>query len=235
MAKYRKRAVLPVLIVIITMLLSGCGRRLVMWKGYGENELFRVGNTQCTLSEYNVFLLNLQKQCERTFGHDIWQQPEGESLKEAIIQRALSEVSRLKVMLLIAVQDNIMLTDSEENIADEAEMDYYENLSEAEKEYLNIDEEALCRLFEQYALAQKVYNSTGTSFEERYDSFCTTLDYDLNEPLWNTVKLAEIEELSETPGFTEIYAKYFGASSLGTHNVGEDSEEEESSGKKNKQ
>lgn len=235
MAKYRKRAAFPVLIMIIVMLLTGCGRRLVMWKGYGENELLRIGNTQCTLPEYNVFLLNLQKQCERTFGHDVWEQPEGEQLKESIIQRALSEVSRLKVMLLIAVQDNIMLTDSEENIADEAEMDYYENLSEAEKDYLNIDEDTLCRLFEQYALAQKVYNSAGTSFEERYDSFCTTLDYDINEPLWNTVKLADIEDLTQTPGFTEIYAKYFGSSSLGTHNVEADSEKEENPGKVNKQ
>ncbi|HAB94039.1 MAG TPA: hypothetical protein DCF49_04635 [Lachnospiraceae bacterium] len=232
MAKYRKRAALLALIVISAFLLSGCGRRLVMWKGYGENELLRIGNTQCTLPEYNVFLLNLQKQCERTFGHDVWEQPEGEQLREAIIQRALSEVSRLKVMLLIAVQDNIMLTDSEENIADEAEMDYYENLTEAELQFLNIDEETLCNLFEQYALAQKVYNSAGTSFEERYDSFCTTLDYDINEPLWNTVKLADIEDLTQSPGFTEVYAKYFGSSSLGTHNVGEDSEGEENAEKK---
>ncbi len=232
MAKYRKRAALLALIVISAFLLSGCGRRLVMWKGYGENELLRIGNTQCTLPEYNVFLLNLQKQCERTFGHDVWEQPEGEQLREAIIQRALSEVSRLKVMLLIAVQDNIMLTDSEENIADEAEMDYYENLTEAELQFLNIDEETLCNLFEQYALAQKVYNSAGTSFEERYDSFCTTLDYDINEPLWNTVKLADIEDLTQSPGFTEVYAKYFGSSSLETHNVGEDSEGEENAEKK---
>ena len=30
-------------------------------RGYKEDELFRVGNTQCRLPEYNVFLLNLQK------------------------------------------------------------------------------------------------------------------------------------------------------------------------------
>ena len=195
-----------------------------MTKGFAKDELFRVGNTQCLLSEYNVFLLNLQKHCERTFGHEVWEGPEGEELREAIEQRALSEASRLKVMLLLAVQDNIMLTDAEERLADEAETEYYGGLSDEEIEYLSIDEDTLRKLFEQYALAQKVYRSVGTSFEERYDSFCTTLDYDINEPLWNTVQLADIEDLADTPGFTDVYTKYFGSASLGVHEPEEETE-----------
>ena len=195
----RKAPAAAVLTVLLTaaLLLSGCGQRLVMTKGFGKQELFRIGNTQCMLPEYNVFLLNLQKHCERTFGREVWQESNGESLKEAIVQRALSEASRLKVMLLLAVQDNIMLTIQEENLADEAETEYYEGLSQAEKEYLGIDEVTLRKLFEQYALAQKVFKSIGTNFEERYDSFCTTLDYDLNEQLWNTVDRAYIDDLTE--------------------------------------
>lgn len=213
------RILLPLLLLISSLLLTGCGRRLVMTRGFEKDELFRVGNTRCLISEYNVFLLNLQKHCERTFGQEVWESPEGGALRESIEQRALSEASRLKVMLLLAVQDNIMLTDAEENLADSAEKEYYEGLSEEEKAYLGIEEDVLCKLFEQYALAQKVYKSVGTSFEERYDSFCTTLDYDLNERLWDTVDLAHIEGLSETPGFSEVYAKYFGNSYLGQDNA----------------
>ncbi len=213
--KIRKRAALPVFVLVCALMLSGCGRRLVMTRGFEKDELLRIGNTNCLISEYNVFLLNLQKHCERTFGHEIWSTPQGQELRDAIEQRALSEASRLKVMLLLAVQDNIMLTDSEERLADEAQAEYYEGLLEEERDYLAIEEDTLRRLFEQYALAQKVYKSVGTSFEERYDSFCTTLDYDLNEKVWDTVHLAEIPELSQTPGFSEVYAKYFGSSYLG--------------------
>ena len=223
----RYRAAFYAVIMICMLLLSGCGKRLVMTRGYGKDELFRIGNTNCTLPEYNVFLLNLQKQCERTFGSDVWEGDRGDDLKEAIEQRALSEASRLKVMLLLAIQDNIMLTDSEENLAVSAENEYYERLSEGEKEYLKIDEDTLCNLFEQYALAQKVYNSAGTSFEERYDSFCTTLDYDINEKLWNTVELAQIENLGDTPGFSEIYVKYFGSSALGASDGAVETEQNE--------
>ncbi len=229
MGKGRKTALRAVLLSILlagALLLSGCGQRLVMTRGFGKEELFRIGNTRCMIQEYNVFLLNLQKHCERTFGYGVFDGAGGESLKEAIEQRALSEASRLKVMLLLAVQDNIMLTIPEENLADEAETEYYEGLSEAEKEYLGIDEELLRDLFKQYALAQKVYRSIGTNFEDRYNSFCTTLDYDLNEPLWNTVKLADIPELADTPGFSEVYAKYFGSSDLGKNAA----EEEETTG-----
>ena len=224
--KRAARTVLPVVLLICSLLLSGCGQRLVMTRGFEKDELFRIGNTNCLLSEYNVFLLNLQKHCERTFGHEVWAGAEGADLEEAIEQRALSEASRLKVMLLLAVQDNIMLTDSEENLADEAETEYYAGLSEEEKIYLGIEEDTLRKLFEQYALAQKVYKSIGTSFEERYDSFCTTLDYDLNEQLWNTVQLADVENLTDTPGFSEIYAKYFGTSSLGKDKAVENAAED---------
>ena len=223
--KRAARIVLAAALLICSLFLSGCGQRLVLTRGFAKDELFRIGNTNCRLSEYNVFLLNLQKHCERTFGHDVWEGQGGADLKEAIEQRALSEASRLKVMLLLAVQDNIMLTDSEESLADEAETEYYNGLTDAEKDYLGIEEETLRKLFEQYALAQKVYKSIGTSFEERYDSFCTTLDYDLNEQLWNTVDRAYIDDLTETPGFSEVYAKYFGSSYLGQDTAEEEETE----------
>ena len=224
--KRAARVALLAIMLIASLAMTGCGKRLVMTRGYGKQELFRIGNTNCTLPEYNVFLINLQKHCERTFGREVWESGEGDELKEAIEQRALSEASRLKVMLLLAVQDNIMLTDAEETLADEAQTEYYESMSEEERAYIGIDEKVLQDLFEQYALAQKVYNSIGTNFEERYDSFCTTLDYDLNEQLWNTVELADVENLTDTPGFSEIYAKYFGTSSLGKDKAVENAAED---------
>jgi foldase protein PrsA len=131
--KRAARIALLAILLIASLTMTGCGKRLVMTRGYGKQELFRIGNTNCTLPEYNVFLINLQKHCERTFGREVWESGEGDELKEAIEQRALSEASRLKVMLLLAVQDNIMLTDAEETLADEAQTEYYESMSEEER------------------------------------------------------------------------------------------------------
>ena len=78
------RAFLAATLLSCLLILSGCGQRLVMTRGFAKDELFRIGNTNCRLSEYNVFLLNLQKHCERTFGHNVWEGQGGADLKEAI-------------------------------------------------------------------------------------------------------------------------------------------------------
>jgi hypothetical protein len=80
------------------------------------------------------------------------------------------------------------------------------------KDYLGISERQARTLFANYSLAQKVYGSTGTSFVERYNSFSSTLDYDINESVWDAIELAQIENLTDTPGFSEVYRQYFGVS-----------------------
>ena len=68
--KRAARIALLAILLIASLAMTGCGKRLVMTRGYGKQELFRIGNTNCTLPEYNVFLINLQKHCERTFDAD---------------------------------------------------------------------------------------------------------------------------------------------------------------------
>lgn len=219
------RSVLLSLLLLCSIALSGCGKRIVFTRGFGGEELFVVGNTECSLSEYKVLLLDLQTECEKTFGRGVWESESGDALRESIEQRALSEASRLEVMFLLAVQDNIMLTDAEETTAAEAEREYYAGLSDEEKKYLNIDEDTLARLFRLYALAEKVYSSIGSSFEERYNAFVQNLDYDLNETMWNSVTLLEGESVGDTPGFSSVYGQYFGGAESAAASSGQGSTE----------
>ena len=62
--KRAARIALLAILLIASLAMTGCGKRLVMTRGYGKQELFRIGNTNCTLPEYNVFLINLQKHCD---------------------------------------------------------------------------------------------------------------------------------------------------------------------------
>lgn len=207
------RIALLSILLFCTAVLSGCGSRIVFTRGFGGEELLRVGNAACSVAEYKVLLLDLQTECEKTFGSEVWQSAQGEELRKSIEQRALSESARIEVMFLLAVQDNIMLTNAEEAMAAEAEQVYYNGLSDAQKEYLDIDEDALRRLFRLYALAGKVYNSVGSSFEERYDAFAENLDYDLNETRLHSVSLLEGEDAGSAPGFSDTYEQYFDGSS----------------------
>ncbi len=207
---HRRRISLLLMVLMLAVSLPGCGSRLVLTKGFDSHELFRIGNTSCSIGEYRILLLNLQKDCENVFGSGVWESGEGAAMKETIENRALSEASRLKVMLLIAVQDNIMLTSVEINQAYEAGQELYDGMTESEREYVDIKLEDLQEMYVNYALAQKVYASIGSDFENRYDSFCGTLIYDLNQKVWDTVDLYHHDGGMDTPGFSEIYHKYFG-------------------------
>ncbi len=207
--RFREQCVLVALLLVCTFVLTGCGSRVVLTKGFGSDELFRIGNTSCSMGEYRILLLDLQKDCENVFGDALWDSGEGDAMRASIENRALSEASRLEVMLLIAVQDNIMLTSPEINQAYEAGEELYDAMTEAEREYVDIDLVDLQEMYVNYALAQKVYTSIGSEFEERYNSFCTTLDYEVNQKLWDTVELYESAGSMETPGFSDIYRKYF--------------------------
>ena len=50
--KRAARIALLAIMLIASLAMTGCGKRLVMTRGYGKQELFRVGNTNCTLPEY---------------------------------------------------------------------------------------------------------------------------------------------------------------------------------------
>lgn len=205
------RYLLCLLCILSILGLPGCGRRVILTTGFGSDELMRIGNTGASVQEYKVYLLDMQKRCENLFGEQIWETPMGERLSEMIRDKALSQTSRVKVMLLLAVRDNIMLTNAEESKAQQAAAAYLERASAGEKEYLGITQEELARMYEEYELAQKVYRSIGSGFEERFDSFVSTLDYDLNRKLLEETSLAEEGGLSTSPGFAQIYREFFEA------------------------
>ena len=43
-----------------------------LFGGLGKDELFRVGDVSCSMSEYMVYLTNTQNQYENVYGSEIW-------------------------------------------------------------------------------------------------------------------------------------------------------------------
>ncbi len=210
----RTAAVLLCVTVMTAALLTGCGSRVVMTRGLGEKELFRIGSGSCQVGEYMVYLLDLQKQCERMFGTTIWAEDTEGRLKEVLRNKALSEVSRVKALNLLAVRDNIMLTNAETDQCRRAASDYFGSLTDDERVFIGLTEEELQNMMMDYALAVKVYRSLGTSFTERYNAFTDGIDSDMNLPLWNTVTVRRVYGDPQTRNFRECYTAYFGEASL---------------------
>ncbi|MDO5476128.1 MAG: hypothetical protein Q4F43_03330 [Eubacteriales bacterium] len=205
------KCLLPLLAAAAMLLLSGCGRSLVITTGFGRGEVFKIGNTGCKISEVRVYMLDLQKESEALFGNAIWDGEDRAGLQEAVKEQALAQITRVKALNVIGVSRNVMLTTLEERLAEEAEHNYYAALSDAEIKYLGLDERNLQRMFREYALAEKTWNSLGEDAEQTYNEFYAQTQCDLNTTYWQKVTLKKVEGELGAPGFKQCYQDLFSA------------------------
>lgn len=207
----RRRLSVPaaILFILCLLLLTGCGRSLVLTTGFGRNEVFRIGSKGCKIAEIRVYMLDLQKENVKLFGNALWEGEESAAMQDAVREQALAQSIRVKTLNRIGVSRNVMLTTQEERLAEEAEHNYYAALSDAEKKYLGLDEKNLQRMFREYALAEKTWRSLGEDAEKAYDEYLAGMQCDLNTALWQKVSLKQVEGEPEAPGFAQCYREIF--------------------------
>ncbi|MDO5133267.1 MAG: hypothetical protein Q4D81_09830 [Eubacteriales bacterium] len=207
MNRYFKKVAIGLL--LCALILTGCGRSLIFTTGFRRGEVFRLGSRGCKIGDVRVYLLELQKQNEALYGDAIWESSDKEALQEAVKEQALAQVTRVKALGMIAVSRNVMLTKEEERLAEEAEQNYYASLSEQEIKYLGVDEKNLQRIFREYALAERSYNSLGDEAEQVYEEFYQNTQCDLNTKYWQSITLKKVEGDLEAPGFEACYRQVF--------------------------
>lgn len=153
-------------LMAVTFLMTGCGNatkdgsdvKVVLTTGFQKDEVFRIDRTSCTLAEIMVYLTNTKNQYEQAFGSEIWQASyNGENLESNIKETVLARVARIKAMNLMAQEYGITLSDEELRKVSKAAGIYYASLTDKEKELLGVDEALLCTMYEEYVLAEKVY------------------------------------------------------------------------------
>mgnify|MGYP001039571467 CR=1 FL=1 len=168
MKYYHKKAFLWLAAVVVAVLVLPTGSglqngeykrtKIVLTTGFGKDEVFRIDEISCTLPEIMVYLTNTKNQYEQALGSQIWQASyNGETLEANIKETVLARLARIKAMNLLAGKYGITLSDTELDNAARAAQIYYESLNDKERELLKTDEKLLCRMYEEYALAGKVY------------------------------------------------------------------------------
>lgn len=157
-----------ILFMIMVFLLAGCGdgirigsdneTKIVLTTGFKRDEVFRIEKTSCTLAEMMIYLTNTKNQYENTFGDEIWEASyNGETLKENIKETVLAKLARIKALNLLAAEYGIEPDNEERDMAARAAHAYYTSLNDKEKNLMYADEELICRMYEEYALSEKVY------------------------------------------------------------------------------
>ena len=150
-------------VMAAALCLSGCsigGRQVVFTSGLGSKDVFRIGDASCALPEAKVYLANYQNIYGKSYGIDLWEQGfKNTKLKEYIKEITLSEMSKIVCMDLLAQERGIVLEEEEKKRVQTAAADYYNSLTEAECDYMGVSETDIARLYEDYMLADKVYQS----------------------------------------------------------------------------
>lgn len=163
----KSRLLVGVIAISLIASFSGCGggeklsdTKIVLTTGFDKDEVFRIEKTSCRLPEVMVYLTNMQNRYENTFGDQIWNASyEGVSLQDNVKETVLARIAQIKTMNLMAEEQQITLSDSEIEKANLAGTRYYESLNANEIEALGVDEALLQKMYEEYALANKVYQA----------------------------------------------------------------------------
>ena len=156
-------AAFVILAVILGLIFSGFGKnkngsKVVFTKGLGKDEVFRIGDEICKSGEMMVFLTTTRHEYESVYGREIWNTSvNGVALENNVRDMVLEKVAQIKSMYLLAKQKGLELDEAEKSFVAAAARDYVGHLSSDQKESLGISEETLQKLYEEYALAHKVY------------------------------------------------------------------------------
>ena len=146
-------------------LLTGCGSgklptEVVLTSDFLEDEVFRLEGHPCMKNEIMVYLANSENQYSEVFGNTIWTVPVGEgTLEDSYKDNILARIAQIKTMNLLAADRGVVLDEDEEAKAKAAARDYYETLTDAERNYLDVDMDTIAKLYIEFATANKLYET----------------------------------------------------------------------------
>lgn len=160
MKKIRKYVACLTLVLGVAMLAGGCkNTKIVLTTGLASDELFRIGDVSCRLPEALVYLVNQKNQYENIYGIEMWEHSFGNmTMEEYLKNQVVSQLAQVKSMVLLANEQEILLSDEELGQAREAASEYFSSLSGEERDILKVTQEEIDQMYEDYCLAYKAYD-----------------------------------------------------------------------------
>ena len=139
---------------------EGSGAKVVFTTGFDKNEMFRIGDSVCEKPELLVYLTTMKNQYEGVFGNGIWDTSiDGVKLEQSLKNRAVENLAQIKTMVLMAKEREIELTEEEQEKVAKSAKEYTDSLGEKGMESLGVNADGILKMYQEYALANKVYNA----------------------------------------------------------------------------
>ena len=166
---------LAILLTVPVTMLSGCGYtkadagRIVLDSGFEDNEVFSILSEKnvihCYYFEAQLYVDNLINEYRNSLGDEIWYGSYHDDLVEMARNKALSRISKVKALNLMAEEEGIVLDAENASEADEVATQYFDALSGDAKESLDLTLEDVQDMYREYALADYMYDKVTASIQ----------------------------------------------------------------------
>ncbi len=130
-----------------------------------SDTFFKLDGRNCVLSEGKVYLANTVYTYGQLYGEKLFEQDFGDVNGEVFFkENVIARLSKVKAMNNLAEKWGISLSKEEKAAAKAAAKAYLGELGEKKAQKMGVTEKLLIRMYEEYALAEKAYESfTGES------------------------------------------------------------------------
>ena len=152
-------------ILLTCLLLTGCSKntgeenQIVLTTGFEEGELFSVGDNKCFIPEARIYIKSLESGYKDLYGEGIMKHTvDGIPVPDKLTSIAMSRLAEVKALGMLAKERNVVLSDKDLKKCKDAADRYMDSLSDADIKDLEITPELLLTMYQDYALANKVYD-----------------------------------------------------------------------------
>lgn len=144
--------------------LGGC-KSVVLSTSLSDHVLLSIGKARLSLEECSLVFLDFQTRYNLYYENlgetNFWEEKAGDSDFSDYLRdgRVKEELCTLVMLNDMASGMDIVLTEEEKTACQAAAADYYDSLSDAEKEYVQADQTKVQSLYEKYCIAQKTIDA----------------------------------------------------------------------------
>jgi foldase protein PrsA len=168
--KKNRMAGLLLTICISAQLLTGCqiaGREIRFEANQlsDRSTILKINKEKCDIKTARLYLCNYRNLYGSAYGLKLWE-TESEDLTAYAKDVTIQELSYIICMDLLAKEQEMSLDDEEEALVQDAAKEYYESLTDEERAFIGMSEWELRVAYEDYALAQKLYQTLTEGVDE---------------------------------------------------------------------
>ena len=221
MKKQITKFVLAGLALVMMAGTTGCrlgSEDITLTGSLSSAQIFQVEKLKCNLPKMKVLLVNNLNLYGSSYGIDVWSSENKKvqsALEDYVKEISLAEMSRTYCMDSLAQSEGITLSQNDTDLAKQAAAEYYQSLTDAELDYMKVNQEDIQTIYENMALADAVYNHLTEGVNEEVSDDDARIIEAMQIVVSDGSRAKQVEEqLKSGSDFASVAANYNEASEI---------------------